>query len=271
MSRPRWFVQLIKKLFPERFLFARVTNLPVVDRVVDYCFFHGDEVIYLPKDQTIQINEHITQTADMVLPSRVVEHFIESANYHWIMDFCICRSSNHCQDYPLEYGCIFLGEAVLKINPEFGRLVSKEQALQHARHCREMGLVHMVGRNKLDSIWLGANPADKLMTICNCCPCCCLWKVLPYITPILGDKVSKMPGVSVTVNELCTGCGTCTDDICFAEAIEMVDGYARINGDCRGCGRCVEVCPNQAIDLTIDEGAFVQQTIDRLSPLVDVS
>jgi hypothetical protein len=155
VSRPLWFVELIKKFFPERFLFARLTNMPGIDRVVNYSLFHEDDVIYLPKDHTIQINEPITQPDDMVLPSQVVEYFIESANYHWIMDFCICRGSNECLEFPLDYGCIFLGEAVLKINPELGRLVSKEEAMEHAQQCRNAGLVHMVGRNKLDSIWLG--------------------------------------------------------------------------------------------------------------------
>jgi ferredoxin len=95
--------------------------------------------------------------------------------------------------------------------------------------------------------------------------------MLPYITPKVGDKITKMPGVHVAVTDLCAGCGTCTEEVCFTEAIEMVNGYASINGSCRGCGRCVELCPNQAIELIIDDAAFVQQAIDRLSPLVDVS
>ena len=109
MSHPLWLVDLIKKFFPERFLFARLTNLPGIDRVVDFCLFHGDDIIYLPDDHTIHINEPITQPDDMLLPSQVVDHFIESANYHWIMDICICRGGNNCQGYPVDYYGVYAG------------------------------------------------------------------------------------------------------------------------------------------------------------------
>lgn len=270
MGSPKLIVDLIKKIFPERFFFAKLTNFPVVGHMVDFALFRGDDVIYLPKDNTIQINERVSKPDDMVLPSQVVDHFIEQSHYHWIMDFCICREGNDCQDYPTQYGCIFLGEAVLNINPAFGRLVTKQEALDHARRCRQAGLVHMVGRNRLDSTWLGVHPINRLMTICNCCPCCCLWKMLPQITPMIGDKITKMPGVEVQVTELCMGCGTCTEGICFTDAIQMTNGYAQINGDCRGCGRCVEICPNEAIELTIENASFVPDTVERLSSLVDL-
>jgi ferredoxin len=269
MSRPIWFVNLIKTLFPTRFTFAKFTRVPGINTIVDYTLFRGDDIIYLPKDNTIPVNEPIETHGDMVLPSQIVEHFIESASYHWIMNACICREGDDCDDYPVEYGCIFLGEAVLKINPELGRLVTKEEALQHASNCRQAGLVHMIGRNRLDAVWLGA-PGEKLFTICNCCPCCCLWKILPFIDPGIGEKITKMPGVDVMVTDLCVGCGTCTEGICFTDAIQLVGGNALIGEGCRGCGRCVEACPNDAIELTIDDSAYIQNTLDRLSPLVDI-
>ena len=271
MSRPVWFVELIKKAFPQRFSFAKLTHVPVVGNVVDKMLFNGDDIIYLPIDNTIQVNQPIERQEDVVLPSQIVEHFINSSQYHWVMDFCICRTGNQCEDYAQEHGCLFLGEAVLDISPRFGRLVTKEQALEHARVCRESGLVHMIGRNKLDSVWLGAGPSHKLLTICNCCPCCCLWKMLPQITPMIGDKISKMPGVEVEVTELCVGCGTCTEGICFVDAIRLEESRAVIGDSCRGCGRCVEVCPNDAIELSVMDYAFVQKTIRRITPLVDLS
>ena len=200
-----------------------------------------------------------------------VEHFIEKASYRCIMNFCICRDSMGCRDYPQDLGCIFLGEAARGIHPELVREVSRKEALEFARRCREAGLVHSVGRSKLDTVWLEIGPGDKLFTICNCCPCCCITRGLAYSHPLLGEKYSRMPGVKVTVTERCEGCGTCTEDVCIFHAIKMEGDQAVISDDCRGCGRCVSACPNDAIEVIIEDDQFVQHTIDRLSQKVDVT
>jgi hypothetical protein len=271
MARPIWFVNLIKKSFPGRFKAAWATKVPLFGSLIEHMLFEGDDLIYLPRDRTIQIRALIENPVNMVLPSRVVEHFIEESNYHWIMNFCICRDSNHCKDYPIEYGCLFLGKAAMGINPDLGRPATKAQAIDHVHRCREAGLMHMIGRNKLDKVWLGVSPGEKLLTICNCCSCCCLWKILPYVSSSIADKVSKMPGVMVSVTDLCVGCGTCTQGVCFVNAIQLVDNRAKIGNACRGCGRCVEICPNKAIELSMDEGAYLEKTIDRITRLVDLS
>ncbi len=115
--------------------------------------FHEAEIIYLPKDDvtTIQVNQTVDQKGDMVVPSDILKHFIEEANYHWIMDWCICRSSSKCEHYPIELGCLFLGEAAMRIDPKLGRKVTKEEALEHVEKCREAGLVQFIGRDKLDT------------------------------------------------------------------------------------------------------------------------
>jgi ferredoxin len=264
-------VYLIKRAYPGRFLAARATRLPILGRIAERWLFHGDHLICLPRDQVIPIDERVELPDEMVLPSQVVEHFIQEANTHVIMNTCLCREGNHCTHYPVDLGCLFLGTAAAGINPHLGRRVSKEEALAHVQRCREAGLVHMIGRSKLDTVWLGVGPGNRLLTICNCCPCCCLWGVLPHITPQIGDRITCMPGVTVTVNERCTGCGICTQDICFADAIRLVEGRAVISDACRGCGRCVDACPQKAIDLSLEYGQFVAESVARLSPLVDVS
>ncbi len=279
MSRPVWLVNLIKLSFPGRFVGAQATRLPLLGRLIERWLFEGDTLLYLPKDsslpppksQVIPLNQPIEPPDDLVLPSQVVEHFIRQANTHWIMNKCICRDANNCQDYPIDLGCLFLGEAAAGINPKLGRPVSQEEALAHVERCRQAGLVHLIGRNKLDTVWLGVGPGEKLLTICHCCPCCCLWGMLPHLAPHIGDKVSRMPGVTVRVSQRCVGCGTCTQGVCFADAIHLVGGRAVVSDACRGCGRCVEVCPQGAIDLTVEGSRFVQESIARIAPLVDVS
>jgi len=61
----------------------------------------------------------------------------------------------------------------------------------------------MVGRNKLAAVWLGAGKGRRLMTFSNCCPCCYVWRVLAQVTPRIGDKVTGMLGVAVTVTDRC--------------------------------------------------------------------
>lgn len=274
MARPMWFVKLLKKTFPNRGLIAKATNIPLIGRIVDKMLFEGDDIIYLPKDsvtqKTIQINQQLERPVETALPSEIVHHFIEKAKDHWIMDFCICRDSSKCKDYPIKYGCLFMGEAIEGINPKLGRRVTKEEAHEYARKCREAGLVHLIGRNKLDAEWLGVSPGDKLLTVCNCCPCCCLWKILPDLNPEIGRKVTKMTGVHVEVTDDCVGCGTCTEGVCFVDAISLVDGRSVISNQCRGCGRCIEVCPESAIKMTIDNSRFVEDTIERVASVVDV-
>lgn len=275
MARPLWFVHLLKKTFPNVRMIAKATRIPIIGRIIDYMLFQGDDIIYLPKNrvakQVIQVGQSIEQPDETVLPSQIVHHFIDKANFHWIMDFCICRDSLKCKDYPIDHGCLFMGEAAKGINPHLGRPVSKEEAHEYIRKCDEEGLVHLIGRNKLDAMWLDANPGENLLTVCNCCPCCCLWRTVQDLNPDIAKKITKMAGVRVEVTDACVGCGTCTEGICFANAISLVNDRAVISDECRGCGRCVEVCPEGVIHLHIDDPDFYEKSVKRVSEVVDVT
>jgi NAD-dependent dihydropyrimidine dehydrogenase PreA subunit len=271
MSNPIWVEKLLKKTFSQRFIMARMTRLPLLGRLVEYLFFWKDDIIYLPKDRTIAVSEEIEDSQSIILPSKVVEYFIEKANYLWIMNTCICREATRCKDYPIELGCLFLGEAAMDINPKLGRRATREEALEHIRRCREAGLFLLIGRNKIDTKRLNIGPGTKLLTICNCCPCCCLWRMLPVVSTRIGDKVQKMPGVKVTVTDRCVGCGTCVNKACFVSNIRLEGERAVIGDACRGCGHCVSICPEGAIELTIEDTDFMDSLIPRISSLVDVT
>ncbi len=268
MPLPHWAIRLIMRLFPKRFHIARLSKIPVFGHLIDLAFFDKDQIMFVPK--TIDLDARFEEPESMPLPYALAEHFVNAAEHHWVMDFCICRVSSGCKDYPRELGCLFLGEASQGIDPSLGHKVTREEALEHLRRCREAGLVHLVGRNKLDSIWLGVKPADRLLTICNCCPCCCLWKMIPDLSARIRRKISKMPGVEVKVDGgKCIGCGTCAG-VCFVNAIELANGKAMIGSECRGCGRCAESCPNRAISVAITGSGYLRAAISQISSAVEV-
>ena len=273
MSQPLWIVELLKRNFSLRFLGAEMTKWPLIDRVMERALFNGqgtgDALFYLPKDRVV-INQKIEPGESRAVPSAVVTHFIKEANHIFLMDKCICREAADCQEHDHDIGCIFLGEAVLEINPKLGRMVDKDAALAHVEKARDAGLVHLIGRDKMDSVWLGVQTSTRLMTICNCCSCCCLFKFLPNLAPKLQKKVERMPWVSIEVTEACSGCGVCTEDVCFIDAIHLENGRAVIDEDCRGCGNCAEMCPRGAIRIIVEREDYIENAIHRLSQTVDV-
>jgi Fe-S-cluster-containing hydrogenase component 2 len=93
--------------------------------------------------------------------------------------------------------------------------------------------------------------------------------VIPDLNPTISHKIGSMPGVEVVVEENCSGCELCTNGICFTNAILMENGRAKITQECRGCGRCVEICPEKAISLTINGRADFREVISRLDKLID--
>ena len=272
MQKNRKFVDLIEKFFPYRSKLAKVTKIPILNSIVKKMFFEKTNLTILPKDKIVEINlnKKVPVPESIVLPSKIVEHFIKRSSYRFIMNFCICRESMDCKNYPKDLGCLFLGEAAKGINKDFGYEATKEDALKHVEKCRELGLVHLIGRDVIDEQWLGVYPGEKLMVVCNCCNCCCLWRILPDMDKDMGLVVKKMPGVELKVTDKCNGCGKCKD-ICFVKAIKIEDGVAKISSECRGCGRCAEICPNQAIELKINNEDFIEKTIKRINSSVDVT
>ncbi len=273
-------VELIKLTFNSRFILAKATKkIPHLAKLVDKLFFEGDDIQVLPMDVSIkpgtisevEVHTKIEVPQDTVLPSQVLKVMIKKSRYRFIMDQCICRVSNKCEDYPTHLGCLFLGRGSKRISKKLGRQVSVEEALEHVDKSQKAGLVNIIGRNKIDSVWLNTGPKEELLSICGCCPCCCLWKMTPYLPESLGKSFSKMVGVEISINEeLCIGCGDCAVNICFLDAISMDNGKVKIDKiKCRICGRCSEVCPEKVITVQMTADA-VKRSMGRIEPLVDL-
>lgn len=266
MRPSKRFVRLLEKFFPKRFKIAKFTHNSVIRWIFNKMIFYKNNLTYLTKDNIveIQLNKKIEGIDSILVPSKIVEYFIEKSSYRFIMNFCICRESMQCKNYPIELGCLFMGEAARNIPPFLGKPATKKEALDHVEKCRKNGLVHLIGKDKIDETWLGVGSKLPLITVCNCCNCCCLWRILPVLDDKLSSTVKKMPGIKMIVNDNCTGCGACTKDICFLDGIELKNGIAVISDNCRACGRCAEICPNNAIELVIEDKDFINKTIERV-------
>jgi Pyruvate/2-oxoacid:ferredoxin oxidoreductase delta subunit len=260
------FVKLLERLFPQRFKIAKLTKLPVARWIVSKMLFEKNNLTYLPKDNLVEIslNKEIEPVDSIVVPSSIVDYFIDQSSYRVVMNFCICREAMQCSNHSMHLGCLFMGEAVRKIPKNLGKSVSKTEAKEHVHQCRNEGLVHLIGRDKLDETWLGVGSKTPLLTVCNCCTCCCLWRMLPVLDQSLASTVKKMPGIKIHINDQCTECGICTKDICFIDNIHIKDGSAVIGENCVGCSRCIDICPQKAITLTIENSNFIEKTIERV-------
>ncbi len=52
--RPLWFSKIMRKSFPQRFLLARLSNIPVIGKILNHLIFEGVDIIYLPKDKIVE-------------------------------------------------------------------------------------------------------------------------------------------------------------------------------------------------------------------------
>ncbi|MGC9516662.1 MAG: 4Fe-4S binding protein [Methanomicrobiales archaeon] len=275
-------IRVIKSTFKTRFTLARACRRsPLMAKIVEKILFEGDHMLVIPRDNAvksenvkltdIQVGKEFQLPENDVVPSIVLKEIIKKSKNRVIMNSCICRVSSGCKDYPHDLGCIFLGRGAENISPKLGRRVSIEEALKHVEECQKAGLVHIIGRNKIDSLWLNTGPKEELLSICHCCPCCCLWKMTPELPVTLGRSINPMLGTKIQFKpELCIGCGNCTENVCFMELITMDGNKVKIDLEkCRSCGRCVETCKNGALTIEVDSDS-IEKSIKRVQSLVDV-
>ncbi len=192
----------------------------------------------VPFARVIPVEEEIPIGA-IVHPYDRVSEYIEKADYIAV-GVCYCRHHGellgHPCDKPKDVCMAFGPQARYVAERGFGKLISKEEALQILDRAEEAGLVHC-----------SSNTGKYINFICNCCNCHC------GIIQSMRRGVVPMGAVSsfiVTVDEdKCSGCGICIDrcqmDALTLDATTVVRNVKR----CIGCGLCVSVCPTQALKL----------------------
>jgi UDP-glucose 4-epimerase len=225
----------------------------------------------------IPINQSLGTFENEILPIKVFKHFFDKASNIVLLNDCGCRVNRECKDHNHSIGCMQLGDDSfkLKLPPERGRVITKEEALETLTLAIEDGLIPVLGRAKGEARGFGIEETGHFMSMCFCCTCCCInAKVLTYGSVSNGTNFlfHRMEGVTVTVDEeLCVGCGECLE-VCAFSGMRMTDEIAYVNQDrCLGCGRCESVCPSEAITISIDDVSRVNELIKTLESHVDVA
>lgn len=144
------------------------------------------------------------------------------------------RGCNNPQEVCLSFN--LLADNLIK--NKISRKISKKEAFDVIIKSRNAGLVQ-----------LGDNVQDEVLTICNCCSCCCgfinKWKKIGIQDGAKSNYFSK-----VDLNK-CKKCGICISR-CPVDAISINkdNGNIEVNLDkCLGCGVCARFCPSQCIKL----------------------
>ena len=251
-----------------------ITRLPIFRNIIEKWYDpKGADASYIP------INDSLGTFEEKILPLKVLEYFINKAEHLLLCHSCGCRTYNQCQDHDHSIGCLYIGadtvdvkEVFPKVIPKSSHFGTKEEAMELVKKAYDNGLITVIGRLKWDSEGWGIPDRGHFMTVCFCCPCCCIAGKRMYGTTELQNMMQRIEGVSVKVDEdLCVGCEDCME-VCVFEGMEMIDGTARVNQEkCLGCGRCERVCPSKAITITLDDPKRLDEFISRIEANVDVS
>lgn len=121
------------------------------------------------------VNAHLGSAVQVALKRDDVERFIAESPAVGLMHECLCRTVGGCAGYLKELGCLVLGEAARGLHPGLGRLVGREEALAHAERALRLGLAPTAVRMKSEAL-LWSLKAGGFLTVCFCCPCCCLMR-----------------------------------------------------------------------------------------------
>ena len=232
-------------------------------------FWEEFNLTKMPQIRTIQISQTI-DIENMISSYDNVRNLIMERTSPIAVGECICRQEKDlegdpCKQSDIRETCFFFGAgAMMYVEKEQARLISKEEALNLLKRAEEAGFV------------LQPTNSKRPIGFCCCCGCCC--GVLTHQKMFSERPVEFFNSsyYSEVDPELCSGCETCLDR-CQMDAIDMVDDLAVINlNRCIGCALCISTCPSEAITLIKKEEeydppentvAFFQKVMDTKAAL----
>lgn len=239
-------------------------HVPFLREIHPWMDRRKSSITYLPINESLSVE-------GSPLPVEVIAGYIRRSKYRVIMDSCLCRTARDCRDYPLDIGCLFMGKSALQLPPGVSRRVDSRDALAHLEKAVAAGLVPLIGKVRFDNTAFLIPDERRLLSVCFCCPCCCMMGYYRHLpADQLDDVFPRLEGLLIEVTDACTGCGTCVGK-CYVKAITIVDGRAVHSATCRGCGRCARVCPNGAVRVSLTGAGAREELVRRIDSSVDVT
>ena len=191
--------------------------------------------------RVIPVNARIDAQAQ-VLPHENLRKMLDQAQSFRIAP-CICRKEKALQGQPCSHTqetCLSFSREENAWNevPDWGRPITREEAISLIESFEREGLVHCTYNTKYDPFF-----------VCNCCSCCCgfLRGVKEFGAPHMLAHASVASRIDA---DSCTACGECASPRCPMDAIAEADDSYRVDeARCIGCGVCLTACPADAIAL----------------------
>jgi len=185
----------------------------------------------------------------VVIPINLIRQAIEQSSYRVIKHKCFCRDGCGCTDYPVDLGCIMLGEGCRSMVARgTARPATVDEALNHLERAAGLGLVCLTMWIGMEMMVLGIpeKDHDRIVEVCFCCPCCCQGlRFFKNYDPRFMSRFRSI-GWRPEIAAACTSCGNCAE-ICPMRAIEGSANGFKVSDKCIGCGLCAFRCPQQAI------------------------
>ncbi|MBD3215273.1 MAG: 4Fe-4S dicluster domain-containing protein [Candidatus Lokiarchaeota archaeon] len=195
--------------------------------------------------RTVPIEQSIESKINVSTYNNIRKIF-ETASPPFAVADCICKIATDMIQRPCKVTkrreiCMAVDwMAQLYIDQEWGREISKKEAL------------NILKKNEEDGLILNVENTQESLFFCGCCTCCC------GITAGLKNlhnpsKLAQNNYYAILDLESCAGCGACIER-CQMEAISLKGDKATIKKKrCIGCGNCVLACPSNAISLRFVE------------------
>ncbi len=207
----------------------------------------------------IPMNLEIPDTREILPDIDFAETLLKKCRRYAVTD-CICRvakdmdHSRPCS-FPVKDVCLMF-DAVADGGIASGdaREISREEALQIIRRCRDLGMVQIISN------------AEHPLCVCNCCKCCCAClRSMERYEDTVGEA-SRYVAEAVH-SDACVHCGKC-QKVCPMEAVDISGAYTYVQAQrCIGCGVCVSQCPQGVLKLSKRPGAIdhiAQKNLDRV-------